>query len=930
MTFFRTAYRKVFLIYLLTPVFLFSISSYGQTESTAAQDSLSVSSAWGWTFHSFDYRLLQALPDREVKSFPLLVPGMTDLNGNLYARGSRAGEIAYFLNGISVTNPFFNSNGVPLIAEAVEKLDIHTGAYGAQFGGANGGLVLSTMRKGGEAFEFGASVETDDFASPGERFIGASPNGYRRLVATAGGSLLGTRFFAAAQHRYLHNRQPMFLEPFLFDNLTTDEFNFYYPQGTPLPGPVEFKRNYLFNNWLMENAVQGNVSFPVGPFEIRAIGSYAFEESPQGSEWPSVLENYFHQRRNMRNESKTFFGALQVSHHLFPTTFYTLTFSAYDRYARLYDPDFGDEWMLYSDSVAFYQKSLVQSDGSTGFRGRYLAPISYSTISNFRFIHPNAPNNRYRKDRQTSFSLAVDLTSEIIPTWTITAGGKIDWWTMREYNVTNISSYMFNVYGPDGSQTPTYSDEYEQRIFSIRSGNIDNYGYDYEGNIADEGFDAPREPQFSSLYMNNSITDDGLTLNIGARYEALFSGATMFPNYDPQTPEEFQTYYDDNNNTLKEETMVERNTIGLFLPRVSLSYYQLKGLSWFASYGKYAQYAPLDNFLLGSVPLGRYLSPYTRSHYWLSGYLPGFFADPERSTHYEVGGKFTLLDRLPISVRLYYKSLTSQLQLGKVRNAQGEALFVALLNQGEGVTKGFELSVELAHTRNVTLLTHYAYSDARGRTSHPLWNRRDVSDIYSNESFNQLDPEYLIPFDYDRAHRVDALLQYRHEDPSSTLLDGLGFTAVLTVQSGHRYTKQREIQNLGAASPWNIGVRTLLDSRVAQFEEPYNGSRTPLYFNLDLRASKVFILGGVRTEFFVTVFNALNTKHVLNVYPTTGTPNDDSWLRTRFATNFIARPNYTEFYTAINLQNGWGYSSATGNSIYGKPLQIRAGIRLDI
>jgi hypothetical protein len=112
--------------------------------------------------------------------------------------------------------------------------------------------------------------------------------------------------------------------------------------------------------------------------------------------------------------------------------------------------------------------------------------------------------------------------------------------------------------------------------------------------------------------------------------------------------------------------------------------------------------------------------------------------------------------------------------------------------------------------------------------------------------------------------------------------------------------------------------------------------------NIDLAVNKVFPIGSVKMEIFVHITNLLNTKQVLNVYPTTGLAEDDGWLNNPLAASYLTVPQYADFYRAINLENRWSWvglpergqvlGTATGfvNDIYGVPRQIRLGARLEI
>ena len=82
-------------------------------------------------------------------------------------------------------------------------------------------------------------------------------------------------------------------------------------------------------------------------------------------------------------------------------------------------------------------------------------------------------------------------------------------------------------------------------------------------------------------------------------------------------------------------------------------------------------------------------------------------------------------------------------------------------------------------------------------------------------------------------------------------------------------------------------------------------------------------------RFFVNVLNLLNAKNILNVYQTTGTDDDDGWLKSPLAGNFIATPGYLDFYQAVNLDNRWHYLGATGHDLWSQPRSIRFGMTLE-
>ena len=66
---------------------------------------------------------------------------------------------------------------------------MQTGGFTAEYGGANSGIVTSTVRTGGPEFRGALDIRTDDFAKGGDEFLGSTSQGYNNIVATIGGPL---------------------------------------------------------------------------------------------------------------------------------------------------------------------------------------------------------------------------------------------------------------------------------------------------------------------------------------------------------------------------------------------------------------------------------------------------------------------------------------------------------------------------------------------------------------------------------------------------------------------------------------------------------------------------------------------------------------------------------------------------------------------
>ena len=877
---------------------------------------------------------IRTLPYRGVQNIIALNAGVVQQDGDLHVRGGRTGEIAFYVDGASVTNPLFAAGarqGVSIIQEAIEEFQLQSGGYTAEFGGASSGIARTSVRTGGSRYKFTVDYQTDDFAKPGSKFLGTSAFGFRNAVATVGGPIPGLQrstFFLAGQHNYLRNSTIMFLTPFRFDSLVGDAYN-SRGAGEQLPGPVEFKENYFYDNWENTNTIQGTLLFDFTPVKARLTGSFTDAKSPNGHGWPGGLGNYFWKVEQLSN-TKSLFGNLRVTHVLSPTTFYEVGVSYFRRSAKTYDPDFGEDFesiRSYSDSVAARNLGRLVND-RTWYQTRWVGPTPYSVIYNFTFRHPYSPVNSYFKNQQTSLGFTIDLTSQVTTSWELKAGGRLETWLIRRYNFGAISSLNEFIarsgdrYHPDSIARNPYLWR-EREVFYQNRGGMDYFGYDVFGNETSSGVDGPRKPTFASAYVQNKLEFSDLVLNIGARYEYFDQNVQTPDDYVAPAWDANLDYFADPENQLKDTEPAH-----LILPRVSFSFPVTDRTVFYAMYGKYAQLPPLDRLFSGSTSLSARISPNTRSSYTLTN-TPGgsgFLVRPERTTQFEMGIRQSITENFALTATGFYKDVRDQIQLKRIFNQAGVPMFVAYRNEDFSTIKGVELTLELRRTNRLAARVNYTLSDARGSASTPASSRVAVSDE-GQARF----PNFVSPFEFNQAHRGTIFVDYRWaKGDGGPILEGLGFNLVLSFNSGHNYTQILEPRILGQASVWNIGVRPLIDPRTRTPVEPVNTSSTPWVFNVDLNASKVFYVGDITVELYANILNLLNSKQVINVFPNTGTQGDDGWLRSSLSASYREIPRYTEFYQTVNIENRWAYINATGNDVYSAPRQIRLGVKLEI
>jgi outer membrane receptor protein involved in Fe transport len=895
---------------------------------------------------------VQSLPFRGIQNIVAMSAGVVQQGGNLYVRGGRDGEIAYYVDGANVTDRSSMTEIVSLIREALQEVQLQSGGFTAEYGGANSGIVRSSMKSGGSQLRFSTDYQTDDFARTGKEFLGTTSRGYKNAVLTISGPIMkGMRFFVADQHNYVRNASARFIEPFVFAGLTQDNLGAPRVVGEPLPAPVQMLRNAPVNqHWSWNNTAQGNLLLDMSefvniPMKLRFSGNYSFGRSINGGAWPELRNIFRNPDKLLRNDAITGFGSVRLTHFLSANTFYEVGLSFLKRSGRTYDKVFGDDWAKYPDSLANAQAGYHGFNGH-GWSSRYVGPPTLSTIYLFRFYDPDAPNNSYSKYDNSQVTVAVDLTSQVTARWELKAGGNLESWVYRTFQINSINGYLrwidsnedgvlsddAVIYATDVAKGKTI--EMAKRARIISRGQVTTWGYDYMGN-ATNGYilpgsntvwDKPYKPTFASAYVQNKIEFQDLVLNFGVRYEysstdvkeipTTINPITGLPDY--LNPEGL----DQTLNIIEASTFTRTAANHMILPRISFSFPVTDRTIFYSQYGKYAQMPSLGQLYRSDNGFGSIVNPNTRTPY--SGDAP-WMVRPERTTQFEVGFRQYLADNLAFSLNGFYKDTKNLIQLRKVYTSQGTVNFTAYQNDDFATSKGLEFTLELRRTNRLSARVNYALSDARGTGNASGSNWVAVSDA-TNARF----PNFTVPLSYNQTHRGNLTLDYRWgKGEGGPILEGMGVYLLMSFNSGHNYTKVVEPSSLGQASPWNVATVPLIDIRSSRPEEPPNASTTPWIFNIDLNWNKVFYLPGMSCELYVNVLNLLNSKQVINVYPTTGTPTDDGWLKSANATAYKQIPYYEAFYRAINIDNRWAFAQSALGDVYGPPRQIRIGARIE-
>ena len=166
---------------------------------------------------------LEELPLRaeNYQSALPLTPGvLRGLDGANHIKGTRAGQNAYTVNGVDVTDPVNGNLAFDIPIEAAASVRIEENPYSAEFGRFTGGATNLETKSGGDKFKVGASRFIPTFRN----IIGGKIDSFRPRL-TFSGPLVRKRlnFLQSFEYRFSRVRVPSLKPP--VDDSTAEAFS---------------------------------------------------------------------------------------------------------------------------------------------------------------------------------------------------------------------------------------------------------------------------------------------------------------------------------------------------------------------------------------------------------------------------------------------------------------------------------------------------------------------------------------------------------------------------------------------------------------------------------------------------------------------------------------------------------------------------------
>ena len=855
-----------------------------------------------------DNEFFSKLPSRGLNAAVTLQPGVVQLGGNFYIRGGRPDEAGFTLEGVNVTDVMNGGRAINITAEALEQVQVLTGGWTAEYGGATAGLVRSELRTGTERLKASALIETDDYTSQGNKSLGGYSYGYRDITATVSGPVLSNsvRFFGSLQNTFYQDPAVRVWDGYSFKNVVmSPAYTHAHPTAATRdtvnligqPGNTQGGEDYRTTG-------TATLKFDISSrLQVRAGGSY----SAHTGTGTTTTANIFNLKRLGKYDNSDGFANLKATYFVTPTTYVTGQASYTFAKTRNYDPDFGDNLKLYGDSLANARLGYYLYNEGLNFSAYRIHLGTVDGITELPgFNQPGTQINGYGKTSLTQLSGRLDFVSQISKTFELKVGGEGQLYTYRQFNPARVIAWAAAFKSNGANMSPTGS-----LAQILRGYGPNNIGYDVFGNEIDNNVETvgtlldlrPRQPMFGGAYVQSKIEMQDIILNLGLRYDYISADIVQWSNPGKLT-------FNDTLGAIRIANLETTPVHSYLSPRIGFSFPVTDRTQFYAQYGRFVQESRLFESYAGSAAFYNII----KGGYFYQNPI-GFGIRPEQTTMYEIGFQQQLGDNASFDIVAFYKDVIDQLQYTSVIPAAdaNQQAYYSYQNGDFATTKGLEFKFTLRRVNRLQAAVNYTLSDARGTGSTPSANSGAVASPLGGGVFL---PHYIVPLDFNQAHHGNISLDYRYgKNDGGPVLQQLGLNVLAQFNSGTSFTR---VTYNSAANPGDPRFRIPV--------EEMGSSTTPWFFQIDARLDKSFTVGPVDLNVYVYVINLLGTDNATAVFSRSGDPKDDGWFaqaegRNRAASFGTDADLYRQMYTTFN----GGRNAAN----FGPPRQIRFGVKVD-
>ncbi|MFN3386485.1 MAG: TonB-dependent receptor [Candidatus Thermochlorobacter sp.] len=804
---------------------------------------------------------IQALPVEDINQVIGIQAGV--VGGSF--RGGRRNEVAYLVDGISVTDVFDGNFSRTFAAGAsnfidpqtIQEVQVISGAFNAEYGQAMSGIVNIITKDGGERYAgqvmiYGGNyltLRTDLY-----RGLSINPLNIPNLQANVSGPVPMTdnklTFYAAG--RFFANEGFLYgIRQYQPDDIISllDVANNPYSQlQTPFPairgrfavgdrgfGSVTFPGNPPspplaldeHGRVIVDRENGTIVAVPYNPTPANLFLFNNYRNLGTGDNRPVPLNPY----ARGSFQTKLTYKPLDVFKISYSLNYENERFRSYDHvWSR--NPD-GDH-TFFRNTLNHILKATYTISGTAFLDATY---SNFNTRSQ-NYVFEDALDSRYQfpglplSVGQGDFFFAGGTKNERLDRRTVTNHFRAD--------LTNQLSEVHLI--KTGIDLKVHQLEYSDlRVRDRFENGVPNLTDGFQPELADpiselEGGELyTRSPIEFAAYLQDKIEFGNFVINIGVRFD-YFDARAQVPR-DPSDPSEFikllpDSIFAERNGTT--ERLKPATPKFAFSPRLGVSFpVTERGLVYF-SFGQFFQMPPLSLLFENSrykygeqAGAGGFIGPFSNPD-----------IRPQRTTSGELGLQLQIGETIGATLTAYFRDIRDLASSAFIRDLVNGAQYFIFDNFDYGFVRGITLSITQQVSNSLNFGLDYTLQLAQGNASDAraaAFQRRSGAEIETQ----------LLPLAWDQRHTLNATMNYASDDWTVGVIARYG--------SGFPYTPELIPAPTG-------GVARLIN----------NAGTTPPTFTVDVRATKNFKINDLSVGIFAQVFNLFDAANEIAVFERTG------------------------------------------------------------
>ncbi len=670
------------------------------------------------SLQSFSSQQMEAAPTENLEEIMELQAGINAADAGeagmggpgdgIHIRGGRENETLFLIDGIRVGDDIYGGSRYiqSTSGTSINEMKTIIGTFNAEYGGKMAGVISVVTKDGDPYYSAHLGAYTDHFGVDSY-----DKNTYQTEFSLSGPvpCFSMVNFFINGQIRSTDGRND--LHGVRIPNWK--DFKGNIPRTTPGESvPLDWKDEWnglAKLTWRPLNSIKLMISYIHAAIQ-NGIYRHEYKFLP--------YHNPFNQTTN---DGVT----LKLTHTLGPSTFYQL-YGAYQRTDYFYGVD--------------------------KVREKRLLLGSRNTTDEFYY---SGAKNEYKADTSKTYTLGLDLTSQINSLHQIKAGFEgrfLDvFHNISEANGDPVTEYIIGV---DENGIPI------KQAFPNHIAWVRRYPHEYSGYLQDK-------MEFENI---------GMIMNAGIRCEVW--DARMEYMQNPGRP--MQTPMKDTNVKIR------------WSPRFGISYPVSDKAAFHLAYGHFYQFPSYLNLLSGLNDRGYYGNRPNLAG--VSATISNPNSDPEKTVSYETGVQFRLGAASSLNVTAFYREMADLIGVRWMEGG-GSGGYVYLENIDFGYSKGLEFTLEKRFSNFYSARINYTWSTSHISTSSPL------TAIQKNQTLGYR--TFLA--DWDRPHNLTALFLLSEPRNWAVSLRGMA-------KSGKPYTVLAEQLNT-ERMPWYI----TLDLRLSKY-----------------------------------------------------------------------------------------------------------------